>query len=135
MKAVEKLSDLGIRFRNLLLNAHEARRKLSQQIEMCADFQQTKIQAKQICEEFVSARLRFKDHMKVEMACIQVSWKDMAYGSADDCIKSTEKTIQELQQLDGQEGEIAKRNSWIAEVKKVKDISWADEIDRFNIVA
>ena len=120
---------------NLRLDAHEARRKLSQQIEMCTDFQQMKIQAKQICEELVSARLRFKDHVKVEMAWVQKSWKEVADGSADDRMKRTEKTSQKLQQLDGQEEEITTWTSWIGEVKMIEEISWADEIDRLNIVA
>ena len=69
------------------------------------------------------------------MAFTHASWKDVADGSADDCIKMTEKTTQDLQQLDGQEGEITKWNSCIAEVKKIKEISWRDEIDRFKIAA
>ena len=135
MKAVEKLSYLEIRFMNLLLDAHEARGKLSQHLDLCLDLPEMKIQAEQICEEFMSARLRFKDHLKVGIAWTQSSWNDVADGSADDCISMTEKTIQELQQLHAQEGEITKWTSWIAEVEAIKEVSWADEIDRLKIEA
>ena len=54
MKAIEKLSYLEIRFMNLRLDAHEARRRLSQQIDSCTDFNQMKQGAIQICEEFIS---------------------------------------------------------------------------------
>ena len=67
---------------NLLLDAHEARRKLSQHIDLSTDFQEMMREADQICEELVSARLRFNDHIKVEMPFIQASWRDVADGSA-----------------------------------------------------
>ena len=51
MEAVEKLSYLEIRFMSPLLDAHEARRKLSQHIDLRMDFREMKVQAKQICEE------------------------------------------------------------------------------------
>ena len=93
-----------------------------------------KKEAIQICEEFISARLRFKDHLQVEMSHIQAAWKQVADGSATDCIKIAEKIIEELLQENGSAVEVQKWRSWKEEVVKIPSVQWAQEIHRFKVL-
>ena len=134
MKAIEKLSYLEIRFMNLLLDAHEARRRLIQEIQESQNFKKMKEVAIQICDEFVSARVRFRDQVKIEMSQVQGAWKEIAKDAIDSVLADGEEEIIKLKKGDGKAKEMASWQKWLQEVRKMKEIKWDSEIDRFKMV-
>ena len=134
MKVVEKLSYLEIRFMNLLLDAHEAQRRLCSDLADCCSFTQMKEAGKKIGNEFLSARLRFKDHVKIDMKIIQVQWQEIADGAAKDQIDNTLAKIESFSVEDGKASEMAMWSSWKEMLEAFLKIDWQQEIERFQIV-
>ena len=134
MKMVETLTYLELRFMNLLLDAHEAGRKMQQEIEVCSTIKEMTSCAKQIAEEFVSARIRFRDQLKIEMCQVRAAWEEIANGAADAVMASADAKIEELKKKDGKASEMESWQKWKDEVAKIKEIKWENEVDRFKMV-
>ena len=134
MKIVEKLSYLEIRFMNLLLDGHEAQRRLSQDLADCSSFSQMKEAGKNNANEFVSARLRFKDHLKIDMNIIQAQWEEIASEAAKHQLRETVAKIESLQENDGKAKELAMWSSWKEILEQFLQINWQQEIERFQMV-
>ena len=90
--------------------------------------------AKIICEEFVSARIRFRDQIQLQMPTVQAAWEKIASDAADFAIEEAEHEIEELGTKDGKASEMQSWTKWLQELVKFKQIDWAGEIDRFKMV-
>ena len=134
MKVVEKLSYLEIRFMNLLLDSHEAKRKLGQDLEKAMSFTQMKTSGIQIADEFISARLRFKDHLKIDMKIILGQWKEIADGAAKEQILEADRQIDWLKKEDGKASEMQMWQSWREQIVQFQEIAWENEVTRFQMV-
>ena len=135
MKQVEKMAYLEIRMMLLTLDALKATRRLGQDLEAATDFEEMKHQGIKICNEFISARLRFRDVPKVSMTQIQADWEKVARDAAECNIDVADKELEKLNSLQSVDpSQITAWTTWKEEINKLKQICWPNEIERFQVI-
>ena len=135
MKIVEKLGYAEVRLMLLTLDSNEAARRLHQELETSTDFKMAKEGGKKIAEEFISARLRFRDVPKVSMAKIKKDWEEIVSKVATRTLADCQKQIDEMTKNEKTTAQQIKGwQDWKEILQQFKKIDWHSEIERFQIV-
>ena len=82
----------------------------------------------------MSARLRFRDHLKIDVMIIQAQWEEIASEAGKHQLREPVAKIESLQENDGKAKELAMWSSWKEMLEAFLQINWQQEIDRFQIV-
>ena len=136
MKLVEKISYCEIRMMHLVLDGREAQRQVGQKLEGETDFKKMLASVVEIGEIYVSARIRFRDHIKIDMSQIKAQWQIIVEAAGKVQIATAEKQISEMNK--SPDAKASHADCWKMNkesVEKIMKMDWESEIDRFKVEA
>ena len=108
---------------------------MHQELEQATDFEMAKKGGKKIAGEFISARLRFRDVPKVNMASIEADWLKICKKVSDRALTDCQAKIDEISSKpDSPATQMKSWQDWKIVLEKFKKIDWHSQIERFQIV-
>ena len=135
MQIVEKLGYAEVRLMLLTLDSNEAGRRLHQELESATDFEMAKEGGKKIAEEFISARLRFRDVPKVSIQKIRKDWEEIVAKVAKRALEDCQKKMDEMTaKPDTSAQQMKGWQDWKEILEEFQKIDWHANIERFQIV-